>query len=326
MKYMKLSEEEKLIIKNNFNRITLRQIMKLMPRWTNYYNNFKRHVSRMGMKRDRTQNRLPISVFYNQDYWRNLNLINCYFAGHIAADGCIKVNNKNQYSFSVDISAADKSIIDNYVKEFNYSGKIYRTERKTSISSRISKFVSITMTCFDQNAKKLKEHFNLEPNKTKRLRPTNISNKYLNFAYLMGLIDGDGHIYLSKSSTGRTNIIIGYSSCSKDIVEWVKDLVDLNFKSLISCQPSKLLIVNNCYRYSFSGIRAAAFINYLRKFPLEDYRLARKWDNPEVLAYIAEKKAQYSEYFIEPDAAELAALMPRKEEYQLPPQISLPPL
>lgn len=267
----------------------------------------------MGLTRDRYRTRLPIKCSYDKHYWKDLTLNNCYLAGHLAADGCIKEHKPGHYSFCVDISLDDESIIDNYYKELKFNGKRYYYDKLTPSGLRTTKFVSMTVSCFNENAEYLYKHFNLVPNKTRRLRPPNFENKYFKFAYLIGLIDGDGSIGASGSQGGkyRKSPFLSYSSCSKDIVDWIKEMVDNNSCPSSRNELSKVLKIknSNCYSYNVSCLRAAVIINYLRQFPVP--KLARKWENPEVLAYIEEKKAKYPDLFIVPDPAELAALMPK---------------
>lgn len=319
-KYMKLTEEERVIIRENFNKITLRQIISLMPRWTNFYTRFKKHTRKMGLIRDRNKTRLPIKCSYNRHYWKDLTLNNCYLAGHLAADGCIKEHKVGHYSFSLDISLDDESIIDNYYKELEFDGKRYYHENLVPSGLRKTKFVSMTIFCFNENAEYLRQHFNLQPNKTKRLRPPNLENKYYKFSYLIGLIDGDGSIGASGSQRGKykKSPFLSYSSSSKDIVDWIKEMIDTYSCPSSRKQVSTVLKIknSNCYSYSVCGLRAAVIINYLRQFPVP--KLARKWENPEVLAYIEEKKKLRPELFIEPDQTELAALMPKPLPVEVP--------
>lgn len=325
------TEEEKNFILSNYDRMQISQIQKLLPRWRDMKaRNFRMKTERMGLRKSNLT-RTPTKSFYDLHYWKELNLIKCYLAGNIAADACLKENKKGRFNLRLHISIEDESLIDVYKKELNFQGNKVYCER-THKSGNKTKFVGLNLQCFDNNAHYLDKYFNIKSLKTYRLGPTNLDNEYFNFAYLIGYCDGDGTIAMtSKFSESNQTPYFYIVSCSRNILEWIKNLLDEKFSPSINRnQPPKIHQKKgtNSYIYCIAGLRAAVIINYLRKFPLENYRLARKWDNPEVLAYIAEKKAQYPEYFIEPDAAELAALMPhsKPEEYQMPPQISLPPL
>lgn len=331
---MKLTEQEIEILKQNFNKKTLKQIMSLMPR-PMVYSRFRIATNKLGFKRDVSKVKIPKSSTYDLEFWQKPNLLNCYFAGHIASDGCL-MKNRSGYRLSIFTAGKDEIIIDNYIKFLNYKGKKEKgNNRGFSSEKKDLPYCKIVFCSFDKNAEYLKQYFNIEPRKTERLGPTNLNNKYLNLAYFIGLIDGDGSIFSSiAKKDGYKNIQISCCSCSKPIVEWLRDLLNNNFPSInysnrIAADLS-FHKINKVWSFGLNGLRAAVIINYLRQFPVP--KLARKWDNPEVLAFIEEKKRQYPELFIEPDPAELAALMPAtaiavppvKDEY-LPP-ISLPPL
>lgn len=315
---MKLTEQEIEIVKTHFNKKTLKEIMSLMPRKFTY-SKFRIQTNKLGFKRDVSKIKIPKTATYNLDYWKDLHLINCYLAGHIAADGCL-MNGKQGNRLSVFAAIKDESMIDCYIKELNYKGK-KEIRENTGFGSKsgVYKYCKITFCSFDKNASYLKHYFNLEPRKTERLGPTNISNTYLNMAYLIGLLDGDGSIYSHKDETYKT-ISIFLGSCSKSIIEWMRDLLFQNFppSNYSNQTPSNLSFHknNNIWSFGIAGLRAAVIINYLRQFPVP--KLARKWENPEVLAYIEEKKKLRPELFIEPDQAELAALMPKPLPVEVP--------
>ena len=311
------TKEQEQILRENHNKITLAEIQKKFFPQLNY-SNVKRKTRSMGLIRDKSVIRLPNKNKYNQKFWDVPNLINSYYAGFLSADGCVLVDDKqNPKAISIKISTADECIIDDFIKQINFEGKkLHHLER--------TPMVILNLHCIENPAQKLKDFYNIIPQKTYRLGPSNLPNNILNLAFIIGYIDGDGSCEVGLDRLNKKYPRISFTSCSLKVLEWIKVVIDRTFPNPNNKHPKISKTKTNCYRYYICGLRAGIIYNYLRKFPI--FKLARKWDNPEVLAYIAEKKAQYPEYFIEPDTAELAALMPRKEEYQLPPQISLPPL
>lgn len=302
-------EENKIIIENH-NKLTLPQIMKLLPNQNHSYYAMKTHCRRnLNLFRDKTKIKIPIKNHHNQEYWNKPNLINSYYAGFIAADGCIK-NYKNYITFAIKLSIKDEQIINNFIKELNYEGKKSYCFAKSPHSDNISKFCYIQIQCFQKNAENLKKYYNIIPQKTKRLAPTNLINKYLNWSFIIGLIDGDGCIGIKNNNINNNwkSIYLNISSSSQFIIKWLKEIFDKFFPSEKYSMTKKIANIgfhkeDSYYRITLNGLRAAIILDYLSKFPVP--KLSRKWENPEILEFINEKKKQYPDLFIELDLDEL---------------------
>ena len=329
-----LTKEQIEFIKDNLTRKTFKQIMAILPHWSenitqSSYRVFIKKCKKVGLRRDKIKDKVPYKGTYNQQYWKELNLVKCYLGGNLAADGCI-MHKKNSKLLILSVSTKDEGLLDSYIKELNFKGtKIKGISKGKFCQEGGSPYCRIMLTSFDDNAKYLKEHFNLEPQKTKRMGPTNIKNDYYNLAYLMGYIDGDGTISLSHTQKGKfKTITLSLLSCSKPLMEWFVNLINEKIPVVRRKAELRYRERSHTWEYSIGGLRAAVAIDYLRQLPLENIRLKRKWDNPEILEWINKRKEKFPESFIKISETELAALMPhsKPEEYQLLPQISLPPL
>lgn len=297
-KNIKWSDKDIQIIKNNHGKKTLNQIKVLLVDKPNCsYTALRSKCQEMGLFRDRLTHKLPNKNTFNLEYWKEPNLINSCFAGRVASDGCIFIDKHNSYVFSYKCATKDECIIDEFIKEFNFAGKKQYTFNESPNSFNISKLVDIKMNSFDINASYLKKHFNIVPQKTHRLGPTNLNDNVLNLVFCIGLIDGDGTIAIKyDKGIDRKDVYIHFCSCSKPIVEWYKDLLDRIFPS----KTSRVAQVGqetgeNVYRLTICGLRAAIIVDYLRQFPV--WKLPRKWNNPEILSKIEEYKQKHAEYF-----------------------------
>lgn len=140
--------------------------------------------------------------------------------------------------------------------------------------------------------------YKIVPNKTKRLAPIRLSNDYLEWCYIIGILDGDGSISIAHpKKEGEIHCLkLSYTSSSKIIVQWLCDkiekLIPYNYRN---DQKDRIIEYNRCSIYSVSGLKASILIDYLRKFPVPKF--ARKWENPEVIAYIENHKQNKPEYF-----------------------------
>lgn len=311
MAYEKPFTEKDLdYIKANYNQITHPKLYRGLPDWRGCEKVFYRKCLKLGFRRDKKNYPIPKTGFYNQEYWKDLNLINCYLAGNIAADGNLNLTN-GIHKLRLCVEQTDESLIDCYVRELQFSGNKGYNQRTHKTGNKTIHVVA-SFTGFNKNAEYLKKYFNLVPNKTYRLGPTNLSNENFNFAYLIGYCDGDGTISMTTGSnrTQRAPYLY-FISCSESLLVWIEELLNRKFPPEINRNQAPRVhrkSKTNSWVYSISGLRATVIINYLRKFPVP--KLARKWENPEVLAFIEDKKKLYPELFIEPDQSELLALMP----------------
>lgn len=286
------TKEDEIFIKENHGKLTLPQMRAKLNKYGITYSGFRSKCQRLGFYRDRAKTRIPWKNHHNQEYWREPTLINCYMAGLVASDGCIK-QGKNGIGFSYQCAIKDESIINLWKKELCYDGAVSVSVTKSPHSDNLSTLKSIQISCFDKNAGYLKHWFNLVPNKTFRLGPTNLQDKNLNLPFLIGVIDGDGSIEYSKI---RNGMAISFNSASKKFIEWIKEAIDKEFPPISSrtanvSQHSK----DKYYRFYLYGVRAAIVFDYLSKFPVP--KLERKWQNSEVLDYVAKCKQNHPDLF-----------------------------
>lgn len=294
---MEWTQQEEQIIKDNHCKITLAQIQKLLP-GRNYYA-LRSKTQRMGLYRDKSLVKLHIKNKHNEEYWKIPTLINSYFGGILAGDGCIHIDKSNTYNLRYKISRKDESLMDILIGELSFTGKKSYGTSKSPHSENISQMCYFSISCFHKNAEYLKNHFNIIPLKTKRLGPTNLTDPLLNFAYLIGNIDSDGSIEFVKKGKYSKYLYLGVNSSSKSIVDWFKNLLDTYFPP----NPNNPAMVrlhkkDNYYRFYIGGVRAMQIFDFLREFPVP--KLARKWEQPEILEAINKRKSINPHLFKKP--------------------------
>lgn len=290
------------IIKNNHGKRTLPQIMLLISRRDISYTGFRAKCQRMGLFRDKSVIKIPWKNFHNQNYFEIPNLENCYYAGFIAADGCILLDQWNTYRLAIKLAIKDEIIINEFKKVIDFTGKTSYCSSESPNSEKISNLCYIQIGNFDKNANYLNQHFNITPNKTKRLAPTNLTDKTLNLAFIKGLIDGDGSIELLKNGRKKLkgHLYFGLNSSSAAIIEWFKTQIDSVTPYRYQNKETSVRHhkQDNFYRCYYGGLRAAIILDYLKSIPTPF--LSRKWDKPEVLSYIDEQKRKFPHLFIPP--------------------------
>ena len=247
----------------------------------------------MGLYRDKSKIKLGVKNTYDTEYWKAPNLVNSYIAGAIAGDGCIFLNKHKTNVFSYKVAIKDECIIDLLKLELKCNSKKNYTQSKSPHSDNISYLVSFVIASFDTGAKYLKEHYNIVPNKTFRLGPTNLVDNNLNLAYLVGLIDSDGSVEMAMKQNGKRYLYISFNSASKELIKWIKEIIDKNVAWRV--REANVRRQDNCYKIYIGGRRAAILFEILSSFNLPS--LARKWKRPEVLAYVARQKEKYPHLF-----------------------------
>lgn len=312
---MPWTQIENQIIKDNFGKITLPQIIKLLPNEHSYYA-MRSHCQRMGLYRDSKINRLPLKNTYNLEYFKEPNLSNSFIAGRISADGCI-LKYKGEWKMVYKVAIKDECIINDLIKEFNFSGIKYYHESKLIDNYECSKLVSIRLSSFDKNAVYLNTHFNLTPNKTMRLGPTNLNDIHLNWAFIIGNLDGDGTIgYEFNIKSNHETIYLHFCSASPHIIRWIKGLFDEYFPNEQYNKSKEAEIGYNnqehYYRFKIGGLRAAVIIDYLSQYPVN--KLDRKWKAEKVVNYINKKKSEHPELFKTLNLTEIQHLLPENSK------------
>lgn len=155
---------------------------------------------------------------FNQDYFAVPNLENSYWAGFIAADGCIYRRAKGTKTLSIGLQLKDKQHLINLksrigagslsdVKHYNENGRTYHSVTFVVYSDKI---------CND-----LGSNFNIYPRKSLTLSPPTLEGD-LALAFIAGYIDGDGSY--TKTNNRPVISILG----TKEVLEWVSDSLGID--------------------------------------------------------------------------------------------------
>ena len=213
------------------------------------------------------------SIKCNESYFKVPNLVNCYWAGFLAADGNISDFDKKK-RLSLQISDKDYEHCKKFADELNFSGKISRYTRKNGV--KMCNFsINSNKLCHD-----LEENFNIVPRKTLKLQPPNIIDQEMIYSYIVGYLCGDG--WISKRKKYQNLFTFGFIG-QKTFLDWVRK------------QLSKL-IIDETTKQKFLDIKTKDFPNYSKiSFANKTYtndillflktlkvpKLERKWNKLE---------------------------------------------
>lgn len=283
------------IIKEYFGKKTLKQINEVLGSPCSY-EILKKKCQSLGLTRDVSLVRLPHKCSYNYSYWNLPTVENCWVAGWIASDGCISWSKSGTYMLKVKVCIKDEELLDFIRNKLQTQAK--KTYYSYTQNGKTYSSVEFRLSSFEEGAKQLKTLFNLDILKTRRLLNPNLSEKQHNWAFIGGMIDGDGSILARKDGT----IVFTITSSSKPLIEWIKSMCDQEFPASqysLKGNGSNIQASKNIkyFTYAVVGLRAAAIINYLKSFPT--YKLVRKWDNTLVNERINLLKKEHKTLFKE---------------------------
>lgn len=135
----------------------------------------------------------------------------CYWAGFIAADGNLR---KNRNSLTIKLHIMDKEHLNKFAKFIDFKGNI-QIENPICLNP-LKQYCKIVING-EFFPIKLKQNFNITPQKTYTLQPPNIPEDMIPH-YIRGYFDGDGSI----SGKNRSNCTASFTSGSKDLLNFLR--------------------------------------------------------------------------------------------------------
>ena len=188
----------------------------------------------------------------NTEFFSTPNVINSYWAGFIAADGCISDNGR----LAIGLARLDIAHLDQLCIDLDYTGGVRVYEDRASLSVNSKKIT------YD-----LKNNFNITPRKSATLGTPNIDEEALIKAFISGVIDGDGSISAKPRIT-----VYG----TRWILGWIKEYFDLwTTKTRYKRSEVRKIRGKNLYSYRVNCRRAKEVGLVLLSVSVP--RLWRKW-------------------------------------------------
>lgn len=193
-------------------------------------------------------------------------LEDCYWAGFIAADGCVCSRpGGRQDVFQIELHDKDVNHLKDLAIFLDFNGNYYYSRGCTSF--RIAS---------NALAIELEIKFNITKRKTTTLQPPNIKFKRGRLAFIKGFIDGDGCIYTKEGR--RDNPTLRIFGGSKDILIWIHDEIERTIQKQI---PALRDEPNGNYSLNVSGKKAQQFLEILDS--MDTPHLERKWSKLQCL-------------------------------------------
>jgi len=201
---------------------------------------------------------------HDKNFFAVPNLINSYWAGFIAADGCVD----DTSHLAINLKKDDMQHLEKMMNAISYDGVLYHKDR-FFLGKKYS-----TSYLYISNAQKLihdlRINFNISPRKSRTLVPPSGLSEKNQLAYIKGYIDGDGHIRVDGP---RYRI----GACgTKAVIDWIRKWFDrISLTSSLNNLASNVRQQNNVFVYEVAYGRAFRIIEFLRT--IQTPHLKRKW-------------------------------------------------
>lgn len=200
------------------------------------------------------------------DYFARRTPESTYWAGFIAADGCLALQARERPLLKVAVSATDEAHLTLLREALAFTGPITRYVQTTNVGT--NEMVSLRIYGVDAWRRDLRDIYGITERKSPVLPapPSNLSPE-CELAYLRGLIDGDGTVDLVAGRYRRLTLRGTAAICG-----WMKSLAD---RLAPSERPASVHTTRHPALYAITGSRAdilgAALLS------VDGPRLERKW-------------------------------------------------
>jgi DNA-binding Lrp family transcriptional regulator len=262
---MSWTKKEDIFLKKHIGKITYEDIaekLKKSKRTISY------RVDKLGIKGINLSSKFRFKKKYsvNDNFFSKVNLINSYYAGLIASDGCVRGN-----TISLTQSESRLYVIKRFVKDINYNGKIYKSHHTKGHNSFTVVISSVKLK------QDLKNNFNIIEKKSLILTPPKFIDNECKLSFIVGLIDGDGTIgFYNKKKDKKTSLI---SLCGTyDMTKWVFDIWKKECLSTNKRKNSgpRQITNNNTWVVSISGISVIKFYELIENLNIP--KMETKWN------------------------------------------------
>lgn len=253
---MRWTEEEKCSIVELYKTHTCKEIGELIGRTTDAV------TTRLSMLGESNKGRgRRYDVDYN--YFSVLNPERAYWAGFIAADGCLY---ERSFVVSFMLQRTDYQQLEKFRIACGYSGAV--RFGNTPLNGRRYDNAVLAITGVSQWFEDLNNYYSLTPKKSLTLRAPNITDDVLLKYFITGYFDGDGCL----SNDGKPNWRISFRG-NVDFLNFVKGCCDRWYPAETI---SSVCNSDGCGKYRLSHTRSLLFIKDMLK--LDTPRLDRKKD------------------------------------------------
>ena len=264
------TDREDAVLRDAYGKQPYREIYAQLPGRTRC--SIKGRARNIGLHGNKTVV-MPLAMktySVRHDYFSIPNIENSYWAGFLAADGCIS---PRRNSVKVQLQAGDADHLCLFAKNVGYDGSVkqcnggsYKSESKQAV---------LNICGVNSWVDDLKSVFNVTERKSLTLRPpVGLSNECM-LAYAVGYIDGDGSIGVAKGKYKQSIYMYDVISLrgTDAVLQCVKHLFDVLAPS--RGVEAKVHSYAGYAQYRVAGRRADVLLSAMRC--LDTPKMNRKW-------------------------------------------------
>ncbi len=255
------------ILKNNIEANSVTKLMEFLPERT--YHGIAEMKRKLQLKVG------PRKLYQiNKTFFKEYSLLSSYWAGFLAADGCIK---EKEHQISLRLAATDREHVILFAKTMGHNGDLKTNTEKRKLLPHLAEkeYSNVNVNiCGKELVNDLWLNYNIGAKKSLTLEPPiQITNFDVKLPFIIGYIDGDGTISLSQSN--RISLaVIG----TEKMILWIKDIIDILVPPIGHFNPQVNIEKQNSkiFRYKVTGNRALKILRILNDISVP--KLKRKWD------------------------------------------------
>jgi hypothetical protein len=226
--------------------------------------------------------------YKDENFFSIPNTINSSIVGTLAADGHLRARRVAKhgvaYEVSLAISRKDKKLLEDIksITKTDYNIRDYQVNDTLPNGKYYECPMSVlAFYSAEKWVNDLNKHWNLNTgNKALRVLPPNLDNLDHSLAFICGLINGDGSIYIANKKQKTHNLRITMLG-TELLLNWCRqkicEFLGHNIRGKVRKERPKA----NIFSFAIGGRSAAKLIDKINK--MDVIRLSRKWNNPEIL-------------------------------------------
>lgn len=263
------SQEEDQLLRDHFGKIPYAQLERLFVHRNR--DSLRHRATKIGLDNPGMSAMVSLGkqrYTHNDHFFDKPTRLSSYWAGFIAADGCLPFGTKH---FNLYLSTHDLAHLERFSRDICFSGPITFRPHRANGMCRLALWNAPGIRVA------LEHNYNVTPRKSLTLVPPDGLSNENQLAFAAGYIDGDGSIKLTTQGYLRTYII-----GTQPVLAWMMHLfsqftVELDAISRYpraTVKPSRHM---HNFTYTITGRRALAIMRPLKAscegLPL----LLRKW-------------------------------------------------
>ncbi|MBT2734369.1 LAGLIDADG family homing endonuclease [Bacillus sp. ISL-7] len=204
---------------------------------------------------------------YDENFFAKIiNPNQAYLLGYITGDGTIYDRGKSK-RLIIALAEEDKQLIYDIAKEFNILGAVkFRKKNKDNEQNKYSLAINSTKMCNDLI------NLGISPRKTGKEKWTNFYDDNLNWAFLRGFFDADGHIRVYERN-GYLKARMGFTGN----VEMLKSILLFLKSKGFGKNVNSITHKQGCSDLYLSSVNELRLI-FKEMYRYGDIKLARKYE------------------------------------------------